>query len=139
MYCLKKICDDIHVPEKNVWKTFWISYNLFEAFFNSQKYNYYTTFLEARQNSDEDSWDWFLYKFIKLVLNNWGTYFNNKQMTINGNRRRQGNCVGMRCIFGNGCTIADHFVLWWKNPGTDYQKGQIGQIRCPPSPVGTPN
>lgn len=79
MYCLKKICDDIHVPEKNVWKTFWISYNLFEAFFNSQKYNYHTIFLEARQNSDEDSWDWFY-----INSSNW--YWTTEGLTLTINK-----------------------------------------------------
>lgn len=79
MYCLKKICDDIHVPEKNVWKTFWISYNLFEAFFTSQKYNYYTIFLEASQNSDEDSWDWFY-----INSSNW--YWTTEGLTLTINK-----------------------------------------------------
>lgn len=79
MYCLKKICDDIHVPEKNVWKMFWISYNLFEAFFTSQKYNYYTIFLEARQNSDEDSWDWFY-----INSSNW--YWTTEGLTLTINK-----------------------------------------------------
>lgn len=79
MYCLKKICDDIHVPEKNVWKTFWISYNLFDAFFTSQKYNYYTIFLEARQNSDEDSWDWFY-----INSSNW--YWTTEGLTLTINK-----------------------------------------------------
>lgn len=136
VYCQNKICNDIHVPEKEMYKRRFEFLIIYLKLFLPRRNIIIIQYFLKR---DKRQLRLILYKFIKLVLNNWGTYFNNKQMTINGNRRRQGNCVGMSCIFGNGCTKADHFVLWWKNPGTDYQKGQIGQIRCPPSPVGTPN
>lgn len=80
VYCQNKICNDIHVPEKKMYKRrfeFLIIY--LKLFFTSQKYNYYTIFLEARQNSDEDSWDWFY-----INSSNW--YWTTEGLTLTINK-----------------------------------------------------